>query len=257
MQRGTLKVAVWTLTLLLTTLTVLPAKAERRTDHPTAEIDGEIPPILYSTVYNEIATFVSADVAIEPDGSVNARVLDPTAQVVIRNNLQAHSGGCVLIEEVYVSSVNPADRSTLRRALRTSELVIRATVVARDYGFFQGPIPGQLLKVEVEEAIRGAARDWYYVFYPVAEFQAGPYRICKTDSRMPDPPGIGEQVLLMIPSVEDPSEPFLELGDEHSVVVLDGEGLARLPATFREGRADPVPKREDILKEVRQLTGRP
>lgn len=243
----------------LTILVVLPTLAgQPQPDRRGEESAVEIPPILNSSHYDTIPTFVSADVAIGPDGELNTDVLDPLSEVVLGNLLDNFERGvygpdCVKYGEVYIERVNPPDRSSLQSATRSANLILEAVVTGRDYGFYQGRVAGQLLVLEVEQVIRGSAPlDSYYVFYPVGRFEAGPYSFCKVDGRVPEPPEIGERLLLLSPSVAESQEPFLDVRDVHSFIVLDRAGKARLPPDFPEAEAGKL-DREDLMAEVENL----
>jgi hypothetical protein len=109
-----------------------------------------------------------------------------------------------------------------------------------DYGF-HFYVPGKLLRIALGEVLKGnALLDSYYIFFPVAEFSAGPYRICKTDSRYPKAPDIGDELLIMVPGTRTRSstDPFLELEEASSVVVIPKVGAPDLPAVFKESDAE-------------------
>lgn len=225
-----------------------PPAEEVRGEARSREV-GDIPPVLYTTLRTASPTFVTADVAIGPDGELNEKLLSPLARTVLGNLLRDHQGGCVEYQEVWVQRVNPADRSSLAKAVRASQLILEASVTARDYGFYDGDIPGQLLEIETDQVIRGRALDRHFIFVPVGRFDAGPYTFCKTDSRLPEPPDIGDRVLLLIPEIGDPEEPLLDLHDEFSLIVLDDGGGVGLPKGFsRSGLT-----RDELIGKVKGL----
>jgi len=252
------------LVALLVILSPLPVLADRPVPerHGQEEVE-DIPPILYSAIWSPAPTFISADVAIEPDGKLNTDVLDDVSVVGLSTLLDNFKRGaldrddCVPYGPVYVDRVNPPDRSSITAAARTSRLILEGTVAGRDYGFYRGHVPGQLLKVETRQVIKGdRLLDWYYVFYPVGRFKAGPYTFCKTDPRLPAPPELGQQVLLLIPEVADPGEPVLDLRDENSIIVLDEKGEAHLPESFSRTEAGRL-TREQVLSEIRTVVREP
>lgn len=247
--------------LALASSLAVPTSAEQVSPQSAEVISPDIPPILNSSLHRTGPTFVSAGVAIDASGELNATVLDEDSLRRLGTHLDNYRRGalertdCVPYGPVWVSRVNPVDRSSLRAAARTSQLVLEGTVVGRDYGFYEGDIPGQLLKVATERVMRGDSQlDWYYVFYPVGEFEAGPYTFCKTDDRYPAPPEIGDRVLLLVPEPGEPGEPFLPVEAAESIVVLGKSGEARLPKSFGEGEERRW-SRSKVLSEVRAAVG--
>jgi hypothetical protein len=225
---------------------------------------ADIPPVLFTTlpqVDPSYPTFVAASAAISSDGKIDSDLFHPHAVRSLESLLAVESAtGCNELGPVYWELTNVPDRSTLRLAARTSQLTLVGRVVEREYGFhfFEA---GQLLSIEVEEVIRGdAPLDRYYYFHPIGDFQAGPYRICKSDSRYPEPPAIGDRVLLMVPRpVTDPSEPYLELETPEGVVVLAADGEIRLPDRFRPQKEEGVSlsTAPALVETVRSESARP
>lgn len=227
-------------------------EADRQSDGP------KIPPVLYSSLLDSAPVFVTAEAAIDARGELNTALLDPRAQSVLGNLtsdpwLTRREKDCIEVEEHWVERVNPTDRSSLRKAARTADLVLEAVVLSKDYGFTVAGLPGQLLEVRVEEVLRGPAElDSYFIFMPVGTFRAGPYTFCKSDSRFPAPPSPGDRVLLLIPSVPNPAEPFLDLRDEHSLVVIKGSGEVDLPRSFALAADRPL-TRAELMTEIREF----
>jgi len=226
---------------------------------------GGIPPVLSTTlpqVDPAYPTFVAASAAVSADGEVNTALFHPLVveglqEILARKPVE----GCIQLGPFYWELINVPDRSTLRRAAKTSHLTIVGRVVDREYGFHFDEA-GQLLEIEVEEVIRGEAPlDRYYYFHPVSEFEAGPHRICKSDFRYPQPPGLGDRVVLMVPrAVHDRREPFLDLETPEGVVVLAADGEVRLPDRFEnekvEDHASPSTAAA-VLEAIRSESARP
>ena len=205
------------------------------------DLKGELPQVLYTALAKHdpaYPTFVAADAAINPDGSINEKLLPPSAISTLRGILdQEPVDGCIRTEEVWWDEMGVPDRPTLELAAQRSDLVLVGEVVAREAGFrfFEA---GQLIEVTVKEVIHGNAdADRYFVFIPVAKFQAGPYRICKIDRRYVAPPEIGERVVLLVPRGQDIDGEYIDVVDGSGLMVVDPNGLVRLPKSFR--RAPP------------------
>jgi hypothetical protein len=223
---------------------------------------GEIPPILYANwdyIDNSYPTWVRADAAFTSSGELIEKVFHPLNAQGLRQLLALPPDpehGCIAITERFESWVNPPDRGSLRQAVLHSELIFRGEVVDRAYGFDRG-WPGQLLRVEPREVLLGkAVLDGYYFFVPVGTFQAGSYELCKTDYRYPEPPGRGDEVVLMLPYAAGPDEAFLDLVWETSILVLHRDGAVGVPARFdlydgEHTTREPAPTRRRVLALVR------
>jgi len=101
----------------------------------------------------------------------------------------------------------------------------------------------------------------HFVFVPVGDFILDGKRICKTDERFPDPPHVGDNVLLLAPNgpnwQQKQDEPFLDLQDDSGLVTLRSNSTASLPARFRRGRPElSAARAEDILARVRTASGK-
>lgn len=221
----------------------------------TAPGEG-IPPVVFARLPHRSAdhpAFVSASAAFAADGMVNTALFAPSAGAMLGRQLDRVDPlrDCIVLDEFYVDRVNPPDRSTLAKAVQTSELILQTEVVSRDYGF-ESSVPGQLLRVRPVEVFKGEAPlPHYFVFLPVGTFEAGPHRFCKTDYRYPEPPEIGEQVLLLVPEVASREEPYLALDSEASIIAADEDGTVRLPLPFRDEVADGATV--ELASVVRQI----
>ncbi len=222
------------------------------------------PEILYSSnPYREYPVWVSATAAIEPSGKIHQELFFPAAKRTIEGYFTSEPrNGCFRVEEHYEALVNPADRSSLDKAVEHSAFILVGRITATAFGFNQY-LPGQLLQVEPSEVLQGEALlDRYYVFYPAGTFVAGPYAICKTDRRYPRIPEIGDEVLLMIPEMHSLTDPYLELEEAFSIVVIRDSNIPDVPAVFKHSDADAseikgslstVPKnKEDLIESVKR-----
>lgn len=215
----------------------------------------EIPPILYTSLTTQDRTYptwVSAEAAVDADGNLTEELFHPHAVRALEDLLTTspREDGCLQLGNVYESIVNPPDRSSLAKATRGSDLVLLATVVSREYGFHFSEA-GQLIAVRVDEVLRGEAeRGEYFLFLPVGHFEAGPYSICKTDSRYAAPPDIGDEVVLLLPEVENPSEPYLDLVWGTSLVVIEESGRVRVPRAFELEK--PIASRNGLIERIRR-----
>jgi hypothetical protein len=129
-------------------------------------------------------------------------------------------------------------RASLKDLVQNSLGIVRGTVTGIDQGFGVGN-PGLLLEVRVDEWLKRSKKiadsDVLYLPYPVAEFEVGGYRFCKTDPRWPDPPRIGDTVLLFPYSAPyDPEDQVIVPDPDGFEVILGrGEGVS-LPRQLKD-----------------------
>lgn len=235
--------------------------------NPPSQVEHEIPPILYSGDRSYPA-WVSADAAITPSGEVIDDLFSQASRFELEATFKRKRpiNGCLRIKEFYTDYPSPPDRTSLEKAIRDSDAIATASVLAKDYGF-HASTPGQLIAAEITESIRGPLRVGAirYFMIPQGEFRAGSYDICKIDRRYARPPEVGEEVLLLIPSVEEPEDPFLDLVWSTSLITFQEEGTASLPRRF--SLADSTTKetgnatagevtKSQVLHRVRQYVGR-
>jgi hypothetical protein len=139
--------------------------------------------------------------------------------------------------------------------------VILGKVTEKAFGV-QVYFPGQLLRVVPEKILKGQPRNVpaYFVFMPVGNFKIGEVPLCVTDSRYPDAPEAGDQVLLFVPEDEPnwqakQNEPYLELLDDGGIVTIHSNSTVSLPARFARasspGPGGPKVTPEEILARVR------
>jgi hypothetical protein len=141
-------------------------------------------------------------------------------------------GGCLNFGPLSYDNAGAVQpRGSLKDLVQNSLGIIRGTVTGIDQGFGVGN-PSLLLEVRVEEWLKRSKKiadsDFLYLPYPVAEFEVGGYRFCKTDPRWPEPPRIGDTVLLFpYRTPYDPADQVIVPDpDGFEVIIERGEGLA-------------------------------
>lgn len=230
--------------LTLPGLFATPVAAERPRE--TRQTEG-IPPVLFVQLPLRSADhpiFVSASIAVTDDGDFNTDLFAPSVLRMLDRYPDRRDpvAGCIVLEEFYEEWVGSSDRSTIEKASQTAEVILTAEVVGRDFGF-QHMVPGQLLRVRPERVLKGQAPlSHYFVFLPIGTFESGPYKFCKTDSRYPEPPEIGQRVLLLVPAMGSTEEHYLDLRTETSIITIGSEGEVDLPQPFERSlqRAEAV-----------------
>lgn len=225
------------------------------------DVHGTIPPVLFSAAdeFNpSYPVFVSASAAVDEDGDFDPSFFHPHVIDRLKHLLSEEwlIDGCYRHSQFYFDELGIPDRSTLKRAIENSPVVAIAEVVARDYGF-QDITPGQLLEVKIKEGLKGSLPlRSYFIFLPVGEFGAGPFRICKTDPRYPEPPLIGEKILVMVPrQVNGSEERFLHLANSQGLVVLEDDNGVRLPSEFERNASKKEPlTATSVVELARRIT---
>jgi hypothetical protein len=228
-------------TALFVTSSLLGAPADAERPREVRQAEG-IPPVIFVQLPLRTADFpmfVSSAAAITDEGEFNADLFAPSVLRMLDRYPDRFDpvAGCIVLEEFYEEWAGSPDRSSIEKAAQTAELVLTVEVVGRDFGF-QHMVPGQLLRVRPERVLKGRAPlSHYFIFLPIGTFESGPYKFCKTDSRYPQPPEIGERVLLLVPVVGASEEHYLDLRTESSIVTIVDDGSASLPRPFERSRA--------------------
>lgn len=151
----------------------------------------------------------------------------------------------------HAGAVQP--RASLKDLVENSLGIVRGTVTGVDQGFAVGN-PGLLLEVRVDEWLKRSPKiadsDVLYLPYPVAEFEVGGYRFCKTDSRWPEPPRVGDRVLLLpYRTPYDTADQMIVPDPDGFEVILEREGGIALPRQLK-GLPDLLSARSlDVIRE--------
>lgn len=210
-------------------------------------------------------TWVAAEVAFRADGSLDPALFHVSTADSLARNLDRplkERATCVQYGEYRLSRTMPPDRSTFEKAVGNSELVLLARVGEMGYGFYFG-VPGQLVRLEPVEYLKGQGKTrvaFHYFFYPAGTFDAGPYRICKTDEDLPASPiEAGDEVLLLIEELGDRQEPFLDLKSDETFLIVKPTGLVSVPKRFASdlaGKLGEPAGRGSLLSYVREILRR-
>jgi hypothetical protein len=161
---------------------------------------------------------------ITPD---TARLLDWLSKAPIRD-------GCTQAGPVFIDRAW-ATPATLAGAISEARVVLLLKVVDRTHGFFMG-IPGQLMHLTVEALLKGQSGGVtdYYLLYPVAQFDSGPFRVCKSDERYAAPPNPGDRLIYLQWAAHPSGDPrFLGVPDPKDVIPVTAAGQLILPPSLR------------------------
>lgn len=252
-------------TLLLPPATAAQQDAARPQPQDIGAQPGHLPKVHFipsAASLTRYPIWVEASKVFRPDGSVDSALIPVEGQRMLAALMtKAPDNGCVRVGPFFEDIVNPPERNSIEQATRNSRLVLRGRVSENAYGV-SGYIPGQLLRVVPEETIKGKPRDVeaYYVFIPMGRFKLGNVAVCKTDSRYPDPPRVGDEVLLFVPDEPswqaDQSEPYLELLDDGGIATIHANATLSLPKRLRTSNpTTSVMTPDDFLARVRTAAG--
>jgi len=200
-----------------------------------------MPQVLYSTRPEiEYPVWVAAEAALDPDGKVTRKLFAEWAANTIDSMFITIEpvDGCIPVTAAYEQfGVAPPRRDTIRAAARNVAFALHGRVTGKSYGFHEG-FPGQLLRLEPIELLKGEPENLaeYYVFYPVGDFDVGDFRICKSDNRLPEPPEIGDELLVTDPWRVTKDDRFIETWGVEGVIVIENDGTVHLPKQVRLAR---------------------
>jgi hypothetical protein len=149
------------------------------------------------------AVWVSASSAVDAQGHLIRDSLPGLARIGLEQQLASgdyRTNQCVTFLGTVADHAGPVMRhSSLKELTQNSVAILRGTVTDIDQGFAVGQ-PALLLEVQVAERIKDTGKfpDFPRIYIPYfkAEFKVGEYRFCNRDSRWPDPPKIGDELLL-------------------------------------------------------------
>lgn len=223
------------------------------------QAEGEMPQILYvSNADAPYPRWVAAEAAFDSRGEVITDLCDPGSCIILKSLAETPPDpvkGCIEREEAYELLWDPPDRSTFSKSVKNSQLVFFGKVVNKAFGFMGGT-PGQLIRVAPTRDFKGVrVLDHYYFFFPVGNFMAGGYRICKIDRSYPIVPERGDEVLLMVPRLEDPNEPLVDIWGGEGVVLVHkkpgegGDGEVHFSRSF-QSLSETIQRREELVEAV-------
>lgn len=148
--------------------------------------------------------WISSESVTDKQGKSSVNALPWRIQSVIEQEVKEgiyKRYGCIHYGSVAVDRAGPVLRhGTLKALAQNSRAAIKGTITGIDHGFsVLGP--GSLLEIRVDEWLKKSDRiadqPVLYLVYPVAEFEAGGYRFCKTDApQWGSEPQIGDEILV-------------------------------------------------------------
>lgn len=210
-----------------------------------------------------VPSWVDASRVLNPSGEINADLFHGSSVLTIELMLrQPAVDGCINMGAPIRSKVHMVDetgasmipsRTTLDEAYRTSELVIEAEVTGRSYGISEF-LPGQLLRLVPVKTLKDtlAAQRQYFVFVPIGRFKIGDKTICKVDSSYPDPPAIGDRVVILLQKGFREDSQYLSVPDATGLITLKRNASVSLPEAFRS-QASALSSADRLLSHLEGL----
>lgn len=185
---------------------------------------GEIPDVLYNDWEYHQKTYpnwVSAEIATDKEGAIVKSLFLPDSPIhSIKDFPIDPDRGCIPLDPPsgWHRAATPA--KTLEETLELAKIALIGEVTERASGFERG-WPGWMAMIETNEPIKGAVIQHYYAFFPVGQVPTGLGTYCLSDNRFPDiTPEVGDSVVLMFENIDNPSDPFVDLGWQNRAIVL-------------------------------------
>jgi hypothetical protein len=191
-----------------------------------------MPQVLYTSQPEfEHPIWVAAEAALAPDGTVNEELFGQSASTLESHLAMEPTDGCIRLTEFYSQpGIGPPSRESVELAARNVAFALHGRITGKAYGFYYST-PGQLLRLEPIELLKGGPESHavYYVFFPVGTFSVGDYDICKTDDRYPEPPEIGDELLVTDPWRTRKDDSFVNTWGPKGVIAIESDGTVHLP----------------------------
>lgn len=200
--------------------------------------------------------WVSEQIVLDQTGGFDKRYFTAPEIVALKSILEIPAEGPCIPDGIhFIDRVNPPDRTTLSKAVRSSSQVVLAKITGEAAGF-RGAEPGTLFGVSVEKVFRGvSSRPEYYFFFPVGTVHVGKLTVCKTDPRYPALPKVGDEVILMAPLPPDEASGFLELWNAEGVITLSQDGKVDASEILAKSLSTLMSRDELISKVERFVRG--
>src|SRR5947209_8415367 len=146
--------------------------------------------------------WISASTVVDAQGKLIRESLPELSRMAL--DLQTSSsdyrvGRCITISRAEDRAGPMVKHSNLKDLAQNSLAIVYGTITDIDQGFSMD-VPALLLEVQIEERLKDAdkykASDRMYVVYPKADFNVGGYHFCREDANWPEPPKVGDEVML-------------------------------------------------------------
>ncbi len=186
-----------------------------------------------------VPLFIAADTLIDDSGNLDLSALGTDASLAMDSVLGHPSAKKECLD--YWTSYEDVDDEprTLASALHKAPNVLIGTVTGRQPGFLDLIVPGTLLRVQVDEILRGLYMEEIFTFSPMGNFKVGEIDVCKKSKLYPELPILGDQVVLLF----DRTGP-------RNVVLLGGDGILTLKQDDTVSLSQVFTKKESNLETI-------
>jgi hypothetical protein len=163
----------------------------------------EVPSILWSQHDSAKAAWVTPDRAIV-NGHIDWSLFGGLQAAVLQGAIERSKGAeCISEGTLRKEIVGAGVANSLAELAQNSVAAFSGTLINRVAGFADGD-PATLLQVRVDKVLKSSPQfsirnsgDLLYVAYPVAEFQAGNLKFCKSDDTLlREIPKVGDKILV-------------------------------------------------------------
>ncbi len=196
--------------------------------------------------------FVSTSSMVNADGFPNEEF--PTYAEVTRDLHQAAEtdlSPCLNPMSSVEFETGTDSRRDLQTAIKSSDVVLVASITARSPGFLHNDIAGTLYRFNPIEVLRGQHQEGeLYFFIPIGHFDLGRISICKSHPDYAEPPAVDEQVMLIYNDHWYNASGIVFTGGSTGVVTLKNSGHASLPRRFRKHSNNPELLLNESLKNT-------
>lgn len=214
----------------------------------TLEGTPALPSLIRLPLEDDRPIFIRGDLVVLDSGRVHPHTpLRASAQSMEWRLKEFDRLGCT---PWYHSALDqaPLDQKNLSDGLERAAVVVLGTVTGRLQGF-RDTLPGTAVRFDIDEVLKGrVVGTERFFFFPISDFQAGPYHVCIDSESYPPLPDLGSQILVLLregPYIEGPF-----WGQGATSVVTFAQGLAMLPTHFRKAETH-VLDQQELLHRVR------
>lgn len=206
--------------LFLVSGLLLVGSTTLRAEEKGARSEVPMPQVLQNPAW-ENPFWVGAPTAFDQSGTLKEELFHRASVSALKGILaRPMLDGCVKVEEVFYEYVEMQPRDSIDLAFSTADLVFHGKVTGLSVGFDTG-YPATLVRIENLRLAKGSSPlKVAYFAWPIAEFEVTGKKLCKTDSRYPAPPQLGDEILAFVKQTQPIDFPMLHLEAPGDIVIL-------------------------------------
>ncbi|MEM8962148.1 MAG: hypothetical protein AAGD38_11765 [Acidobacteriota bacterium] len=214
---------------------------------PPIYADSGIPNVIESQ-YRKMPIWVAASHALDETGTFKTEIYGEQ----LSGSLNSHfdflakystidASDCIAKRQVVFSEAPDIPPRSLRESTRENQRIIRLRVTGKEMGLHWSHYPATLFRALPVETIHGAVldREVVYFAFPIGDMEIRGYQYCKTDHRFPQPPGVGDEVILFVEErILRHHDTYIELDSEPEIIILRANGTVDLAPQYVENVDD-------------------